>query len=134
MDDPTDDASELIATGAYDEAFALLNVVVRNPNYTDDMKAEAYHLLGTLTQIDPAFGEGDECGLSYYLRALQLNPRHLWAAYGVVSTFGPQIPDHQDTNAFKNAMSAVSLRLDELDVRARDIVADRYRTYLKITR
>jgi|GEM_PF-6163667 len=133
MEDPTDDASELIAKGAYREAFALLKSVVRNPNCNDCVKADAYHLLGALTQIDPTFGDGDECGLSYYQRAIQLNSHHLWAAYGVISTFGPQVPDHQDAGAFEAAMSTVSLRINELDTRAQNTVADRYRIYQEMT-
>jgi hypothetical protein len=85
--------------------------------------------MGTLVRIMPALGDGDECGLSFYKRALELHPGNVWAMLGIVETFGDRFPDHQDTAAFRTAMHGLRQRLELLDDCARKEIMQIYVRY-----
>lgn len=114
-------AQSLIEKGKYDEAVRLLRQVVNDPTYDKAGKADAFQLLGTMTQVDPT-AVGDDYALPYYNHALELCPNHLWALHGIVTTFGDHAPDHQDLNALKQAIDQLMPRLDELGPSAAEAV------------
>jgi len=99
----------------YKKAFQLLCALAYDDTQPPHVRANAFCDLGVLTQIAPQYGDGDECGLSYYKRGLELVPDHLWCLYGVVSTFGETFPAHGDLQAARSALEILSRRLDEID-------------------
>ena len=110
---------ELVERGEYDSAFCFFEAIATDPNQTPPIRADAYTWMGTLVRIMPSLGDGDECGLSFYKRALELHPDHVWAMLGIVETFGDHFPDHQDAQAFRIAMRGLNQRLEWFDDRTR---------------
>jgi len=109
-----DRATALVHSGQYHKAYKIARRVAEDHSAPHSVRADAFYLLGVLTEILPQFGCGDECGLSYYKRALELRPDHLWAMYGVVATFGERFPSHQDVEAVRRALDGLMPRIAEL--------------------
>lgn len=117
-------AESLMAQGQFVEARDLLLQITRSKT-SGDVLADAYHMLGTIVQVLPQFGDGDECGLSYFKRSLDIDPSHVWANVGVLSTFGKRFPDHHDVEAVKNAIVALDDRYNALPDDVRSLVETR---------
>ena len=100
-------AQQLMVRGQLNEAVTLLKAIVADQTETEDERASAYHLLGTLTRIDPTFGDGDECGLEHFKNAIRIDPQHLESLHGIVDTFGPLPCYHQDVEAAVHAASTL---------------------------
>ena len=77
---------ELVERGEYDSAFCFFEEIATDPNRIPTIRADAYTWMGTLVRILPSLGDGDECGLSFYKRALELHPDNVWAAKRVESS------------------------------------------------
>ncbi len=129
MRSPTEIAAEFIERRDYDFAFELLLRTAEDLALSSQERADAWQMLGGLTQIDPAYGDGDESGLSYYQRALQVAPEHVWAAMGVVSIFGDRPYQHKNNAAFQKAYVIASRNWDQLDTAARQELNERKSLY-----
>ena len=129
MGDAIDTATELIATGEYDSAFQILSQTAGDATLAADVRADAYQMLGVLVQISPDLSDGDESGLSHYERALKVSPNHLWAAMGIVSTFGERPYQHRNRSAFLAAEAVVRHQWLYLDAAAREKVQERRHVY-----
>jgi hypothetical protein len=112
----------LAEQGEYEKAFRFFQRVATDSNQNAACRADAYVWMGTLVRAEPRLGEGDECGFSFYRRALDLDPDNLWAMLGVADTFGDYVPDHQDKAAFRRAMQWLTQHWDSLDERVREDV------------
>ena len=120
-----DQAQILMQANEFPEAFAICRSVAYDTNATTNDRADAFQMLGTIVQCTPTLGDTDECGLSYFKRALEIDPEHLWACLGIVTTFGKNFPDHQDVAAVKSALEKLLLRIDDVPASSRKTIADR---------
>ena len=109
-----DVADALVREFRVAEAWPILESIVADNSLSPEIRSDAYQLLGCIVEIDPSYGDGDECGLSFYRQAVELVPNHLWANYAIVSNYGDAIPQHQDRSAFMKALKALNGRESEL--------------------
>lgn len=129
MPDSVDEAGDYLVKGEYETAFHMLCQTANDSMQPVGLRADAFHLLGTLVQMAPEFAAGDESGLSHYQKAIQLVPDHLWAAVGIVSGFGYSPPQHQDKTAFLAADSIIQSQWEQLDDAARSQVERQRRIF-----
>lgn len=101
--------------GDHEEAFRFFQAIACDAAQDSRSRADAYVWMGTLVRIAPSLGDEDECGLSFYQRALELDPENLGAMVGIVETFGGHVPDHQDDSSFRRAMAWLLRHRDSLN-------------------
>src|SRR5262245_55410862 len=126
-----DDGMQLFHAGAFHEAFACFQRLALDVAADRAARADAFNLMGVAVLASPDLGVGDECGLSFYRQALELDPDNLGALLNVVATCGDHIPDHQDLELLQLAISGLERRWGELDATAQASVAAKRVKYLK---
>jgi hypothetical protein len=126
-------ATKLALSGDFGKAFEMLKWYAKQETTARWDKAVAFQGMGGLVQCDPSLGDGDECGLSYYKRALAHDPENLWALHGVVTTLGRNVPDHQDLEAVRSALDKLLPRLNELPESAQEWIEKKKALFLEMT-
>lgn len=109
----------LMGQGEHEKAFRFFQAIATDLALDARRRADAYTWLGSLVRIDPSLGEGDECGLSFYQRAVELDSDNLGAMLGIAETFGDSIADHQDQASFRRAIAWLLEHEGALDERLR---------------
>lgn len=80
-------------------AFNSLKEII-NSKYSSVIKAEALNLMGLCIQFDPNIDLEDESGISYFKRALSLDPSNLGAHLNIINIYGDSVNCHSDTASF----------------------------------
>lgn len=82
--------------GNFGEAFDLYNVIYLDSNISSQDRAEAANMMGVMLMYDPSLDTEDESGLTYYKKALLLDPENLSALLNVINSFGTVVNSHTD--------------------------------------
>lgn len=121
----------LLYSGHYKEAFNCFTSLLQVGDISDKEASDIYNYLGILITIEPSLSkEEDESGLSFYLQAVRLNGKNTDAWLNIAGSFGNIQPvDHNNVEAFLNAMAYLLNVLDELSESQKETVNSRLDKY-----
>lgn len=125
----------LLYNGHYKEAFNFFTNLLQTDGLSDKEVSSIHNYLGTLITIEPSLSnEEDESGLSFYLRAIDLNKKNTEAWLNIAGSFGDLQPDdHNNIEVFLNAMEYLLSIFDELSENQKETVnsrLDKYKVFL----
>lgn len=122
-----DRACTLVREYRLDEAESQFQALANDLSLSREDRADCYQMLGVIVEIDPSRGRGDDVGLFYYRKALELVPDHLWASYAIATTYGSSGARHEDFSIFQTAMKNLERRKAELDAKSLRFVVEKAR-------
>ncbi len=95
------EAEKLFHEHRFNEAFDLFKEIIEIKEIDNELKAEAYNMLGLIVLWDPEIDLLDESGISYYKKAIALDANCISALSNIFTLYGDKVDNHTDFELFK---------------------------------
>lgn len=124
---------ELYYNGNYKESFEVFKAILNDSKITLIKKSDVFNMLGVLLSIEPSLSINNEFkeSLSYFKKAIELNPNNLGALLNIVEGFGKSFDQHENIKLFKLVYDKLTELSNELSNSDKKMIELKYRLYLK---
>lgn len=94
------EAEKLFHEDRFNDAFDLFKEVIELKEADNELKAEAYNMLGVIVLWDTGIDPSDESGISYYKKAIALDGNCISALSNIFVLYGDKVDNHTDFELF----------------------------------
>jgi len=114
-----------LENGQYKKAFETFKVLAEMIATPKEIRADCFNMMGAIINaFDPYIdADSDESGLTYFRKAIDLQPNHVGALLNIVENFDPKrsFPSlHNDSDAFQLAarrlLTELATKLTNADI------------------
>lgn len=95
------EAEKLFYEHRFNDAFDLFMEIIEMNGIDNELKAEAYNMLGVIVLWDPGIDLLDESGIYYYKKAIALDGNCISALSNIFVLYGDKVDNHTDFELFK---------------------------------